>query len=78
LKTNLSSSIRKLISDSAEVVAAEMENNIANQQLIRGKQMYAQGVIPLTELEKRTDTAQQDHGCIDRKTAKNFSIQSRT
>jgi len=31
-----------------------MENNIANQQLIRGKQLFAQGVIPLTELEKRT------------------------
>lgn len=54
LENKLEQFRRKLISDSAEVVAAEMENNIANQQLIRGKQLYAQGVIPLTELEKRT------------------------
>ncbi|MFZ9741988.1 MAG: HlyD family secretion protein [Chitinophagaceae bacterium] len=54
LENKLEQFKRKLVSDSAEVVAAEMENNIANQQLIRGKQMFAQGVIPLTELEKRT------------------------
>ena len=54
LENKLEQFKRKLISDSAEVVAAEMENNIANQQLIRGKQLFAQGVIPLTELEKRT------------------------
>ena len=54
LENKLEQFKRKLISDSAEVVAAEMENNIANQQLIRGKQMFSQGVIPLTELEKRT------------------------
>jgi multidrug efflux pump subunit AcrA (membrane-fusion protein) len=54
LENKLEQFKRKLISDSAEVVAAEIENNIANQQLIRGKQLFAQGVIPLTELEKRT------------------------
>ncbi|MEY3922191.1 MAG: hypothetical protein RL634_1952 [Bacteroidota bacterium] len=54
LENKLEQFKRKLISDSAEVVASEMENNIANQQLIRGKQLFAQGVIPLTELEKRT------------------------
>jgi multidrug resistance efflux pump len=54
LENKLEQFKRKLVSDSAEVVAAEMENNIANQQLTRGKQMFAQGVIPLTELEKRT------------------------
>ena len=54
LENKLEQFKRKLISDSAEVVAAEMENQIANQQLIRGKQLFSQGVIPLTELEKRT------------------------
>ncbi len=45
---------RKLISDSSEVVAAEVDYKIAIEQLSRGKQMYNQGVISLVELERRT------------------------
>jgi multidrug efflux pump subunit AcrA (membrane-fusion protein) len=45
---------RKLLSDSAEVVAAEIDFNIATQQMNRGRQMYNEGVIALTELERRT------------------------
>jgi multidrug efflux pump subunit AcrA (membrane-fusion protein) len=45
---------RKILSDSSELVAAEVEYKIADDQLKRGKQMYSQGVISLVELEKRT------------------------
>jgi multidrug resistance efflux pump len=45
---------RKLISDSSEVVSAEVDYKIATEQLSRGKQMYNQGVIALVELERRT------------------------
>ena len=45
---------RKLISDSSEVVAAEVDNKIAYEQFNRGRQMYNQGVVSLVELEKRT------------------------
>lgn len=45
---------RNLISDSSEVVSAEVDFKIAQEQLNRGKQLYNQGVISLVELEKRT------------------------
>lgn len=45
---------RKLISDSSEVVAAEVEYKIAQEQLTRGKQLFNQGVVSLVELERRT------------------------
>jgi multidrug resistance efflux pump len=44
---------RKLISDSAEVIAAEVDYKIANEQLIRGKQLFNQGAISLVEQERR-------------------------
>ena len=45
---------RKLISDSSEVVSAEVDYKISTEQLSRGKQMNNQGVISLVELERRT------------------------
>ncbi len=45
---------RKLISDSSEVVAAEVDYKIAQEQLTRGKQLFNQGVVSLVELERRT------------------------
>lgn len=45
---------RKVTSDSAEVVAAEIDHGIAVQQLNRAKQMFSEGIIALTELERRT------------------------
>ncbi|MEY3432601.1 MAG: hypothetical protein RL131_537 [Bacteroidota bacterium] len=45
---------RKLVSDSAEVIAAEIDYSIATQQYTRAKQMFADGIIALTELERRT------------------------
>jgi multidrug resistance efflux pump len=54
LENKMEQTRRKLLSDSAEVVAAEIDFNIAVQQLNRGKQMFNEGVVPLTELEKRT------------------------
>ena len=45
---------RKLISDSSEVVSAEVDYKIATEQLTRGKQLFNQGVIPMVELERRT------------------------
>jgi multidrug efflux pump subunit AcrA (membrane-fusion protein) len=45
---------RKVTSDSAEVVAAEIDHGIAVQQLNRAKQMFSEGIIALTEFERRT------------------------
>ncbi len=45
---------RKLISDSSEVIAAEVDYKISQEQLIRGKQLFNQGVVSLVELERRT------------------------
>lgn len=45
---------RKLISDSSEVTSAEVDYKIAAEQLVRGKQLYNQGVISLVEYERRT------------------------
>jgi len=45
---------RKMLSDSADVVSAEVDYQVALQQLNRAKKMYAEGVISLVEYEKRT------------------------
>ena len=45
---------RKVISDSAELVAATIDHGIAVQQLARAKQMYNDGIIALVEFERRT------------------------
>ena len=45
---------RKVIGDSAELVAAEIDHGIAVQQFNRAKQMFSEGIIALTELERRT------------------------
>lgn len=45
---------RKVISDSAELVAATIDHGIAVQQLARAKQMYNEGIIALVEFERRT------------------------
>jgi multidrug resistance efflux pump len=45
---------RKIIGDSAEVVAAEIDYKIATEQLTRGKQLFNQGIITLVEFERRT------------------------
>ena len=45
---------RKIIGDSSEMVAAEVDYKIATEQLTRGKQLYNQGVISMVEYERRT------------------------
>jgi multidrug efflux pump subunit AcrA (membrane-fusion protein) len=45
---------RKVISDSAEMAAAQIDYGIADQQLTRAKKMFSDGIIALTELERRT------------------------
>ncbi|MCE2849277.1 MAG: HlyD family secretion protein [bacterium] len=45
---------RKVTSDSAELVAADIDHGIAVQQLNRAKQMFSEGIIALTEFERRT------------------------
>lgn len=45
---------RKMLSDSAEIVSAEVDNQVAVQQLSRAKEMYARGIITLVEFEKRS------------------------
>lgn len=44
---------RKVQSDSTKLVAAENEMTVADRQLNAAIKMYEQGVIPLTELERR-------------------------
>ncbi len=43
----------KVQSDSADVLAATLERRVADQQLARLEALYAKGLFPLTELEKR-------------------------
>ena len=45
---------RKMLSDSAEIVSADVDNQVAVQQLSRAKEMYARGIITLVEFEKRS------------------------
>ena len=45
---------RKVISDSAELAAAQIDYGIADQQLVRARKMFSDGIIALTELERRT------------------------
>jgi multidrug resistance efflux pump len=54
LQNKLEQLNRKVISDSAALVASEIDHSIAQVQLTRAKQMYSEGIIPLTELERRT------------------------
>ncbi len=54
LQNKIEQTRRKLISDSAEWVAADMDLKIAKQQYDRAQSMYKTGVISLVELEKRT------------------------
>ena len=43
----------KIKSDSADVLAARLDQRVAGQQLARLEALYAKGLFPLTELEKR-------------------------
>ncbi len=45
---------RKVISDSAELAAAQIDYGIADQQLVRARKMFSDGIIALVELERRT------------------------
>ena len=54
LENKLDQLKRKVLSDSAELAAAEIDLGIATQQFGRAKQMYSDGIIALTELERRT------------------------
>ncbi len=45
---------RKMLSDSADVVSAQVDYDVALQQLNRAKKMHAEGIISLVEYEKRT------------------------
>lgn len=54
LENKLDQLKRKVLSDSAELAAAEIDLGIATQQFGRAKQMYSEGIIALTELERRT------------------------
>lgn len=53
LQNKLEQLNRKVISDSAALIASEIDHSIAQVQLTRAKQMFSEGIIPLTELERR-------------------------
>ena len=55
LENKLQQLNRKVVSDSAEMLAAEIDHNIALQQLDRAKQMYKDGIIALVEYERRNN-----------------------
>jgi multidrug efflux pump subunit AcrA (membrane-fusion protein) len=54
LENKLEQLKRKVLSDSAELVAADIDLGIATLQFTRAKQMFSDGIIALTELERRT------------------------
>ena len=54
LQNKIEQTKRKLISDSAEWVAAQMDFTISKQQYDRAQNMHRSGIISLVELEKRT------------------------
>ncbi len=53
IQNKLEQTKRKLLSDSAELQAATLDNEIAQQQIERARQMYADGIISLVEFERR-------------------------
>lgn len=55
LENKLQQLNRKVLSDSAEMIAAEIDHGIALQQLDRAKQMYKDGIIALVEYERRNN-----------------------
>ena len=55
LENKLQQLNRKVLSDSAEMIASEIDHGIALQQLDRAKQMYKDGIIALVEYERRNN-----------------------
>lgn len=53
LQNKIEQTKRKLLSDSAELQAATLDNEIAQQQIERARQMFADGIISLVEFERR-------------------------
>lgn len=53
LQNKIEQTRRKLLSDSAELQAATLDNEIAQQQIERARQMYTDGIISLVEFERR-------------------------
>ncbi len=49
----------KIRSDSADILAASLDMRVADQQLARLEALYAKGLFPLTELEKRRLKSQE-------------------
>jgi multidrug resistance efflux pump len=55
LENKLQQLNRKVVSDSAEMLAAEIDHSIASQQLDRAKHMFKDGIIALVEYERRNN-----------------------
>lgn len=70
LENKLEQIKRKIIGDSSEVVAAEVDYKIAVEQLTRGKQLYSQGVISLVEYERRTNQSNKTMAILTEKQQK--------
>lgn len=70
LENKLEQIKRKIIGDSSEVVAAEVDYKIAAEQLTRGKQLYSQGVVSLVEFERRTNQSNKTMAILTEKQQK--------
>ena len=70
LENKLEQIKRKIIGDSSEVVAAEVDYKIAAEQLTRGKQLYSQGVVSLVEFERRTNQSNKTKAILTEKQQK--------
>lgn len=68
LENKLVQAKRKIIADSAEVVAAEIELSIATKQYERAKQLFADGIITLIEFERRTANYNKSQAVFTEKT----------
>jgi multidrug efflux pump subunit AcrA (membrane-fusion protein) len=53
IENKLEQTKRELLSDSAELLAATLDNEIAEQQISRAKKMFSDGIISLVEFERR-------------------------
>jgi multidrug resistance efflux pump len=58
LRNKIQQTQAKIKADSADMLAARNEANIAIEQLTRQKKMYEQGLVSLTQLEQRTQAYQ--------------------
>lgn len=57
IKNKIQQQVRKIITDSADLIAATQDLEITNNQIVRAKKLLNDGIISLVEFEKRSQTS---------------------